>query len=186
MTASSLPEKLASPLCPDNAALLRQGAEVVASLSRADYTAPDPRCFGASIGGHGRHCVEFYRCLLTGLETGHVDYDARPRDAVLETDAAAACSAMHSLAASIEVLPPALQDGLSLHVLENHDGIQPSWSASSAGRELRFLLSHTVHHYALIGILMQLRGLPIPAGFGVAPSTLRHRATLNSASACAL
>ena len=185
MTAPSFPEKLASALCPDNAALLRQGAEVIADLSQADYTAPDQRCFGASIGGHVRHCVEFYRCFLTGLVTGHVDYDARPRDAVLETDAGAAAAAMHGLAESLERLSGDQQDGLSLHILENHDGTQPAWSASSAGRELMALLSHTVHHYALIGILMQLRGLTIPAGFGIAPSTLRHRATLNSAAACA-
>lgn len=185
MTASAPPEKPASALCADNAALLRQGADAISGLSPADFTEPDPRCFGASIGGHVRHCVEFYRSFLTGLQTGHVDYDARPRDPVVETDPAAACAALHALAQALDALSPAQQDGLSLHIVENHDGMQPAWSASSAGRELRFLLSHTVHHYALIGILLRLRDRDVPEGFGIAPSTLRHRATLNSGAACA-
>ena len=48
-------------------------------------------------------------------------------------------------------------------------------TASSIGRELGFLLSHTIHHCALIAVMMRLRGLATPPGFGVAPATMRHR-----------
>ena len=48
------------------------------------------------------------------------------------------------------------------------------WCDSSASRELEFLLSHTVHHYALIGVICQLAGQTLPKDFGMAPSTLRH------------
>ena len=48
------------------------------------------------------------------------------------------------------------------------------WSGSTVRRELDFLLSHTVHHYALIAMSLRLRGLPVPAELGVAPSTLEH------------
>ena len=37
---------------------------------------------------------------------------------------------------------------------------------------------HAVHHYALIGVMGGIMGLPMPPGFGVAPSTLKHQAEI--------
>jgi hypothetical protein len=42
------------------------------------------------------------------------------------------------------------------------------------GRELAFVLSHTVHHNALIAIMAQTLGVPVPARFGYAPSTIAY------------
>jgi hypothetical protein len=49
------------------------------------------------------------------------------------------------------------------------------WSNSSLRRELQFLISHTIHHYALIATLCARDGFELPADFGVAPSTLWFR-----------
>ena len=46
---------------------------------------------------------------------------------------------------------------------------------TSPGRELAFVLSHTVHHNALIRVMVKLLGADVPADFGYAPSTLAHR-----------
>ena len=40
----------------------------------------------AVIGPHLRHCVDHMQCLIRGVESGVVDYDAREREAVLEID----------------------------------------------------------------------------------------------------
>ena len=48
------------------------------------------------------------------------------------------------------------------------------WTASSLDRELQSLISHTVHHYALIAMLLRVSGRQPAADFGVAPSTLRY------------
>ncbi len=42
--------------------------------------------------------------------------------------------------------------------------------------EIMYSVAHAVHHYALIGVMGGIMGLPMPAGFGVAPSTLSHQA----------
>ena len=55
---------------------------------------------------------------------------------------------------------------------------EPEWCPSSVRRELQFLLSHTVHHHALVKELLRARGRAIGADFGVAPSTLEHRGRL--------
>ena len=47
---------------------------------------------------------------------------------------------------------------------------------STFERECHFVLSHTVHHMALIALLAQCRGYCVHEEFGVAGSTLRYRA----------
>ncbi|MFW5688937.1 MAG: hypothetical protein ACOC1U_05120, partial [Spirochaetota bacterium] len=49
-------------------------------------------------------------------------------------------------------------------------------AASTLERELAVLASHTVHHYAIIALLLRVQDVDVPASFGVAPSTLRHEA----------
>jgi hypothetical protein len=49
---------------------------------------------------------------------------------------------------------------------------EADWSQSSLKRELQFLVSHTVHHYALIKELLRRTGFDAGTEFGVAPSTI--------------
>jgi hypothetical protein len=60
-------------------------------------------------------------------------------------------------------------------------------SASTALRELQFLVSHTVHHYAVIALILRARGLEPGPDFGVAPSTLKYEqeTSLQARAACA-
>jgi uncharacterized damage-inducible protein DinB len=169
-------------LFADNRILLLQGLEVLRGISPEVFTTVDARCLGGSIGGHVRHCIELYRCFLQGLKTGRLDYDARARDLLLETDPVAACEALLATTLLLDEAAANSANGHPLLVVENHDGTELEWSSSSVGRELRFLLSHTVHHYALIAILLRVRGMATPQGFGIAPSTLRHRARETSAA----
>jgi hypothetical protein len=56
-------------------------------------------------------------------------------------------------------------------------------SASSVGRELQYLVAHTVHHFALMAVALRTCGHRLPDEFGVAPSTLRHEESSNGACA---
>lgn len=172
-------------LFEENNAMLLSGVAVLAGLRLEVYACVDSRCLGGSIGGHVRHCVEFYRSFLTGLDTGFLDYDARARDPRLENDPNSACEVMRQTARWLSVAASHEDTDRSLNIVENHDGGEPVWSPSSVGRELRFLLSHTVHHYALIAILLRLRGIKTPEGFGIAPSTLRYRKRPTPSTPCA-
>ena len=48
------------------------------------------------------------------------------------------------------------------------------WPESTLERELYVLVSHTIHHYALVAVLLRTLGVDPGPEFGVAPSTLRH------------
>ncbi|KAI8904186.1 hypothetical protein DFJ77DRAFT_480915 [Powellomyces hirtus] len=47
---------------------------------------------------------------------------------------------------------------------------------STLGREIWFLCHHAIHHAALIRCICVEHDIPIPATFGIAPSTQKHRA----------
>lgn len=171
-------------LFADNARLLLDGAALLEGLSVEIFTTQDERCLGGSIGGHARHCIEFYQGFLGALDSGQLDYDARARNPLIESDPAFASECLRQVAEELIEIK-GRDTSRELQVVENHDSTEPAWSPSSIGRELRFLLSHTIHHYALIAILLRLRGINPPKTFGVAPSTLRHRARETTTAACA-
>lgn len=159
----------------DNIAALQQGIDLLSRLSTERYTQRTPACFNSTAGAHLRHVIEHYFSFFQGMQTGEIDYEARARDSLIETDPAYALAQLESVCDRLE----RLKDAAVLHVRsESLPGkMETVWCASSTLRELEFLLSHTVHHYALIGVICQLAGQSLPKNFGMAPSTLRHLQT---------
>jgi hypothetical protein len=49
---------------------------------------------------------------------------------------------------------------------------------SSVCREVAFLVSHTIHHNAIVGQMMQARGMEVAPRFGLAPATPADRGAL--------
>ncbi len=76
-----------------------------------------------------------------------------------------------ALAGNREVLE---QAACLLRQLSDVDA-DPDWSRSTLKRELQFLVSHTVHHFALIRALLGGSGIDPGESFGLAPSTAAAR-----------
>ncbi|MDF3059094.1 MAG: hypothetical protein K0R17_3309 [Rariglobus sp.] len=156
----------------DNVEALRQGIGLLAGLSSEGYTLRAPACFNSSAGGHLRHVIEHYLSFLQGTDTGEIDYEARARDPLIENDPVHAAAQLEAIG---ERLAQLVADRTLLVRVESASLEETSsWSMSTVVRELEFLLSHTVHHYALIAVICRLGGQAIPDNFGMAPSTLRH------------
>lgn len=151
---------------------LHDGGDLLLSLTDENYTLRCPEVLGASIGGHYRHTLDHFRNLLEAGENGLLDYDHRERLTPVETDRGAALEETRRL---IELLPSANADWAErpLHVLSRVDygGSDAGAVRSTAGREAVFCIMHAIHHYALIRVICGVRGVGLPANFGVAPST---------------
>lgn len=174
-----MPEIL--PLVRENLRLIEQGRAVLRGLSPETFARPAPELRLAAAGGHFRHCIEFYSSFLSGIEQRQVDYDARERDALIESDPELADAHMERISRELRALGQRdceLRLTVRPECAEAHD---PA-SDSSLARELHFLASHTVHHYALIAVVLRLHGYEPGPRFGVAPSTLKH---LEDLEACA-
>ena len=150
-------------------AILRQGIELLEGLPEGLYQ--QVPTVGSGMGPHLRHCIEFYRCFLSGLADGRVDYDSRARDPELEVNVDAARTALEVAESSLDELRgEKLERALWVRSDSEVRGAE-SWCPSSVGRELTFLVSHTVHHYALIAQVLRGEGFIPDEEFGLAPST---------------
>lgn len=162
-------------LSQQNLHFLDQGRALLDALEDDLYSCADTHGHSCA-GAHLRHVLDAYRCLLRGLESGRVDYDARERDPRVERERAAARRVIDEICEGLAGLDESARDRpLAVRADAAAWGEVDAWTRSTLGRELQFLLSHTVHHFALIAMTLRGLGFEPAADFGVAPSTLEHR-----------
>jgi uncharacterized damage-inducible protein DinB len=167
-----------------NRELLEQAARLLNRLTDSEYANGGSAAGSSPVGAHLRHVLDHYRALIDGVSDGRIDYEARNRQAPLERDRGLAQAEVDRLFQALDQVAAHPEDR---EVLVNFRSVAdpdagPDWSRSTFKRELQFLVSHTVHHFALIRNL--LAGLSIDPGedFGLAPSTaLARRRTTTGA-----
>jgi hypothetical protein len=150
-------------------------AAVVAALSRDAYTARLFPNASGSIGQHVRHCLDHVSALVAADPASCLSYDLRERGTATETDPAQALRCLQLLRIKIAVgrWSTRLDEPICVISAVTRDGAM--WTGmSTLAREAAFVLSHTIHHQAMIGLLASLHGSDVPDGFGFAPSTPRQ------------
>ena len=138
------------------------------------YTAPVTGHVSGSLGAHIRHCLDHVSALLSAEPSAILSYDRRRRGTAIEGDPAAALQQIIRLKAALERSSSrSLDEPVRVASQIDHTGSAiVGWS--TFGRELAFVLSHTIHHQATMAAVLALHGAGTPDGFGYAPSTPRH------------
>lgn len=135
----------------------------------------------SSAGAHMRHILDHYRGLIAGEQTGVVDYDLRHRGDPIETEPQAALICLGEVERWLGHVDLSMERTLlvrsEISVSRQHSVTVPSTLA----REVMFVGSHAVHHYAMIGQITWQQGGASDQSFGLAPATASHR----RAEACA-
>lgn len=149
----------------DNLEALRQGLALIDRIDGATYP---------EIGPHVRHVLDHYAAFFAGFDGPAIDYDARQRNRQVETERGAALIALVEASGRMADLDRATLER-PISVRSNGGGQPDDFSRSTLRRELQFLLSHTVHHWALVRSILTRSGIEVADTFGVAPSTLRYR-----------
>ncbi|MBD5780252.1 DinB family protein [Pelagicoccus sp. NFK12] len=162
-----------------NCELLQQGIQLLSRHDDRTFNATDPASYGSGIGAHFRHVLDHYRSFLEGVSLGLIDYDNRERDTAEEKELSVALASLEEVARRMEVAAVDVETSVRVKVCASTEG-DDLHSVSSFGRELQFLVSHTVHHYALIAIASRMQGIFPEDGFGVAPSTLKFLNSVQS------
>jgi hypothetical protein len=168
-------------LITSNVRSLREALGLLDQIDDKTY-AEAPSGFAAHrTGAHLRHIVEFYECFLDGVESGHIDYDARKRDQAVEGSRRVAKKKISDIIRRLETSAALRNDAILWVRMEDspQELIDDPFLMSSPGRELQILSSHTTHHFALIAMTLTAHGITVHPNFGMAPATLRH---LSSAS----
>lgn len=161
---------------------LKQELDLLSVLSAEDYCAQTAGFYTSSVGKHLRHNIGHFTAFFDGLDAKRIDYECRERNTLIEESREAAAELIRKYMHQLDALRSHAE--ITLEVREESEaGLhQRDWLPSSLGRELQFLLGHTVHHNALIAMIVHGRGVTLPASFGVAPSTQRYEEGKVSAS----
>lgn len=155
---------------------LRQARELLDHISDSTYATSPRELAPHRVGGHLRHILEFYECFFDGLESSHIDYDARQRDSAVERNRQTAVAKIQSILRALETESRLQEDSIVWVRIEDAEasGVAECFMTSSIGRELQMLSSHTIHHFALIAMTLRMLGYEVDCNFGMAPSTLRY------------
>ena len=154
---------------------LRELAEFVSAVCDVDYTRKSGLAGGGTIGGHVRHCLDHVSLLVSGIDEGLVDYDRRERGTEVERCSHEAFDTIRRLESRVRDFSPELLDqNLRVRGLV-HASLPAMEFPSTIGRELMFVISHTIHHNAMIAAAARQMGVSLPADFGYAPATVAHR-----------
>lgn len=163
-----------STLCAAVSRGLRELACVLRRLNDQQYTTPVAAIGTSPIGAHVRHAVDHVTKLIECINADELDYDQRRRGTAIEANRADAINAVDDLVSRVGLLARLDPNrSITVHAVISVDG--PSVSLSSTlGREIAFVMNHTIHHNAVIASMARAFRCELPEGFGWAPSTLRH------------
>jgi uncharacterized damage-inducible protein DinB len=144
---------------------------LVMTLPIEVYGARTTRVSGA-IGEHVRHALDHVAALVAAPPSTVLSYDGRTRGTAIESDPAAAVREIMRLDAALQRWSHrSLEEPVAVTAIMSPDG-QTVTGWSSLGRELAFVLSHTIHHQAIVALLLEGQGCRLTDDrFGVAPST---------------
>jgi len=163
-------QEMNRPLRSSLTEMLTGLAEILSQLTDFHYTRSLPVLSGATLGGHVRHIIEFFRELENSYQTGQVNYDARLRDQALENDRDFAIQILTEIAEDLK------SDNKTLYLVCKPDIAAREFRIeTNYERELLYNLEHTVHHMALLKIgIREIAGINLPEHFGVAQATIQY------------
>lgn len=148
---------------------LEELMRLVLTLPADAYCARTSRVSG-SVGEHVRHVLDHVSSLVAGSAV--LSYDRRTRGTAVETEPSVAVREMMRLDAALERWADrSLDEPVAVAAVMSSDGHSVTgWS--TLARELAFVMSHTIHHQAIVALLLEFQGSDVPdERFGYAPST---------------
>lgn len=155
--------------------ILNQLVSLVSQVSEAEFVKQADTLNNSTIGQHLRHTLEFFICFEKGYEKGHINYDKRSHDMLLENDKFLALGALEKIREFVQhdnaERPLKLEVGYGI-MDDSFEIVDTNYT-----RELVYNIEHAVHHMAIIkiGVREVCPHIKLPADFGIAASTLRHK-----------
>lgn len=151
---------------------LEQAKYFINSLSDEQYCAVLSPHFSSCAGVHLRHIIDHFLALKNN-EHGVVDYNSRHRFCAIESNKEMALQAVNDIQGWLEGLSSTLlyQQVIVVSEVSVNETVNCEVQSTFA-RELMFVSSHAVHHYAMLKLIANMQGVFLDSKFGLAPATL--------------
>lgn len=161
----------------ENRYLIMDNIQVLSQINDSDYNLSSKAFSGNdTIGKHNRHIFNFYESVLTSLSSGIVDYESRTRNPLIETERKQGIQyGMDIYKKLCKLLDDKSLKDITLEYVDEKNSKVPT----SFSRELISAQEHTVHHNAIIRMILSeqnnFKNIDIPTQYGIAPSTTRYK-----------
>ena len=152
---------------------LKVGIELLGSIDDGQYSDTSCEPYHSSIGGHMRHILDIFDCVLEGLGSGKIDLTARKRDQLIECSSRRGIAYFEQTLARLEALKGTDYD----RIIEVSDdlGLGMVTAKYTVAAALIQAHSHAMHHFASLGYIVTKLGIDLPhKDFGFNPTTPRN------------
>ena len=156
--------------------VVEQAISLLDDISLADYQEVLSPHFSSSVGAHIRHIVDHFTALKDSFSSGEINYNKRTRHSDIEQFPESALEACQNINKWLHDICSNQLLNQSVKVTSEID-ISHTKSVqceSTLERELVFVASHAIHHFALVRIIRNMQGKALPEFFGFAPATITH------------
>lgn len=152
--------------------------QVIEALSDEEYTGVSTGLFTSSMGAQTRHTLDHVRIFVNEFRSGLVNYEDRKRGTPVETSRGSAIAMIEGLIEQLlQISNRELEHPLTVSLML-HSDVDSARLQSTVGREIAFLLNHTIHHNALVSVMLKSLGKEVSPRFGYAPATLQYLANI--------
>jgi len=149
---------------------LQRGIKLLEAISDEEYSNCKVAPYYSSIGNNMRHILDFFTCVFNGIEKGHIDLSARNRNELIQNKTTFGISYFNEVLEKLKELDTSNFNNLIKVTDDLGNGkVTITYTVGSALVQAH---SHAIHHYALVGFIINQLGLELPeADFGYNPTT---------------
>ena len=153
---------------------LNRAKLLINHLDNNDFKNTSVGPYNASIGGHLRHVLDLFDCLFEGVDQLKVDFTARKRNELVESNKALALEYLETTIQTLKNMSH-LDPNTMVEVMDDLGSGEKISVNYTLGSAICQAHSHTIHHFACIGYVLEQLGQSIPdSGFGYNPTTPKH------------
>ncbi|PKH07678.1 hypothetical protein [Moritella sp. Urea-trap-13] len=150
---------------------LDQGIALLSGMTNEQYCMRAQPYIMSCIGEHLRHVLDLYYAVKADVDV--IDYDVRRRGALVESCRLTGLAELACIKAWLLTLQPQMMN--TKIVMSTEVSVVNTLVAqveTTLIRELIFVSTHAIHHYALMDISAKLCDFNTPKNMGIAPATL--------------
>ncbi|WP_017222997.1 hypothetical protein [Moritella dasanensis] len=150
---------------------LDQGIALLVAMTNEQYCMRAQPYILSCIGEHLRHVLDLYYALKADVDV--IDYDVRRRGALVESCRMTGLAELAEIKTWLLTLQPQMMNtNMVMSTEVSVVNTLVTQVETSLIRELIFVSTHAIHHYALMDISAKLCDFNTPKNLGIAPATL--------------
>ncbi|WP_106794018.1 hypothetical protein [Aquimarina sp. Aq78] len=149
---------------------LKQAEEIFAELPPAIYSSTSAAPYYSSIGGHLRHILDIFKCIVNGIDSRIIDLTKRKRGTIVEQNPVEGQRYLRKIISDLECIS-GLDPSIAI-IIKDDLGMGMVEIPTTLGGGLNQAHSHAIHHFACIGYILHIHGTILPNKvFGYNPTT---------------